>query len=304
MTSKSSADIKKVIETSFGDLVIANSEIRINKFNGKISEYAIEWLEEYEEKANLKNWNNEKKFKHFNQFLSKNAKEWYKLNFKILPNPPATWQGLKDAFNDYFIPKDRENYLRERMINRKHLNEEIIHYITSKRVYCIEFDPNMTFNAMKNYIIEGMNSKIKVTIVHKENNNMEQLENNAMNIEKGLIMSGDYSITNQGIDSRLDKLEKKIIKLTKAIQDIVFDEPQEVEHKYNYSNDTNDDYKLAHKQVNNITVNKRRSKCYICHIRGHKAKECPKKNENNNLIISDDHSSIGYEESVASEIIY
>jgi hypothetical protein len=80
--------------------------LKIDKYDGRISADALEWLDSYIDATNLKGWNDDQRFLNFNQFLLKNAKNWYRLYVKRATSPPTNWAELMDAFIDYHVPKD------------------------------------------------------------------------------------------------------------------------------------------------------------------------------------------------------
>src|SRR5689334_17865412 len=103
----------------------------------------------------MKGWGDPERYTNFNQFLEDQAKHWYRVSVKLNPNPPQDWNDLRQAFLDYHLPPDREKELREKLVNRKQGSESVVQYITHKQVLCLEYNPQMNFEQMKKFIIEG-----------------------------------------------------------------------------------------------------------------------------------------------------
>ena len=178
-------DLKKTVMDAVNGTIPVGDKT-IGEYDGKISAEAIDFVENYEEITTSRGWDDDRRYKSFNQYLSNSAKNWYKLFVKKTTTPPADWAALKQAFVDYHVPTDRTVALREQMIKRKQSkNEDVICYITDKRLLCIEYNSTMGFDEMRRHIIEGMISEIRTTILHKDNPAMVSLQRNAKNIEKG-----------------------------------------------------------------------------------------------------------------------
>jgi hypothetical protein len=77
---------------------------------------------------------------------------------------PTKWAELLDTIIDYHVPKGRANSLRKEMVNRKQGREDVIQYITNKRLLCLEMNPNMLFDEIHSFIIDGMIPEIKANI--------------------------------------------------------------------------------------------------------------------------------------------
>jgi hypothetical protein len=153
--------VRRVVSHAVSGGIATIGGVKIDKYDGRISADAIEWLESYIDATNFKGWNDDQRFLNFNQVLFKNAKNWYRLYVKRATSPPTNWAELMEAFIDYHVPKDRANSLREEMVNKKQGRENVIQYITDKRLLCLEMNPNMPFNEMRSFIIDGMIPEIK-----------------------------------------------------------------------------------------------------------------------------------------------
>ena len=82
------------------------------------------------------------------------------------------------------MPTDKADVLKTNMEKRKQGDKEsVIQYITAKRLLCMDMNHNMQYAEMKRYIINGMNKKIKKTITHMDNPDINALQTNAKNIE-------------------------------------------------------------------------------------------------------------------------
>ena len=204
-------NLKRAVNEAVSSSIATLGGFKIEKYDGRISADAIDWLESYTETTALKGWDDIQRFKNFNQFLSNNAKNWYKLYIKMDANPPNNWDTLKTAFINYHVPKDRSNILREQMISRKQGNEDVIQYITDKRLLCVNYNREMEFNEMKSYIIDGLLPEIKSTITHLDSTDIISLQKHAINIEKGLKSTGklNYDMRNE-IELKLSESERKI----------------------------------------------------------------------------------------------
>ena len=209
------ADVRRVV----CDAVASNAGALVNKkvdtYDGRISADAIEFIDNYVDVTTSKGWDDQQRFTNFNQFLTGAARIWYKLYVRKAAHPPADWDALKQAFLNYHVPADRTNALREQMVRRKQSpNEDVIQYITEKRLLCLEFNSNMTFAEMKRYIIEGLIPEIRATILHKVNADMAALETNAKNIEKGLRDSGLVNSNHR--DKEMDELKNMFKQLMES----------------------------------------------------------------------------------------
>ncbi len=189
-------DVRRVVSDAVTGGLGTIGGLKIDKYDGSISWDAIEWLEEYIDLSNVKNWTDSNRFKNFGHFLTRDAKNWYRLYVTKAIHPPTDWDELKEAFLAYHVPKDKDNYLREQMIARKQKSDEdVVKYITHKHLLCVEMNPSMPFKEMLSYIVEGMNPQVKATIMHKNNPNIDKLQENARNIEEGLKKSGKLEST-------------------------------------------------------------------------------------------------------------
>ena len=205
------ADVRRTVCDAVAGSLAVNTGFRIEKYFGDISAEAEEWIDNYEDTTTLKGWDDSQRFKNFNQFLEGDAKNWYKLYVKKATNPPADWAALRTAFIDYHVPQDREKELRDKMVNKQQGTDDVAKYITEKRLLCIALNPAMSFDEMKKHIIDGMHPEIKVTIIHKVNNNMAALEENAKNIEKGLKASDKWNHHIQQPSNQSDPLIAKTL---------------------------------------------------------------------------------------------
>jgi hypothetical protein len=111
--------VRRVVSDAVSGGIATIGGLKIDKYDGRISADATEWLESYVDATNLKGWNDEQRYINFNQFLFKNAKNWYRLYVKKSTSPPANWAELMAAFLEYHVPKDRANSLREEIVNRR-----------------------------------------------------------------------------------------------------------------------------------------------------------------------------------------
>jgi hypothetical protein len=145
-------------------------------------------------------------------------------------SPPANWAELMAAFLEYHVPKDRANSLREEMVNRRQGTEDVVQYITDKRLLCSELNPTMLFSEMRSFIIDGMIPEIKATILHKDNPNFDALIKNATNIEKGLKETGKMrnKVFNDH-EIRMLNTEENVRTLTETMSKLLnkFDETNE-----------------------------------------------------------------------------
>ncbi len=145
-------DVRRVVSDAVTGGLGTFGGLKIDKYDGSISWDAIEWLEEYIDLSTVKNWSDNNRFKNFGHFLTRDAKNWYRLYVTKATDPPKDWNELKDAFLAYHVSKDKDNYLREQMIARKRrLDEEVVKYITHKHLLCVELNPNMPFKEMLSY---------------------------------------------------------------------------------------------------------------------------------------------------------
>ena len=62
----------------------------IEEYDGRISAEAIDFIEDYEEITSSRGWDDDRRYRSFNQFLSKSAKNWYKLYVKKAQTHPQT----------------------------------------------------------------------------------------------------------------------------------------------------------------------------------------------------------------------
>ncbi len=98
--------VRRVVSDAVSGGIATIGGLKIDKYDGRISADALEWLDSYIDATNLKGWNDDQRFLNFNQFLFKNAKNWYRLYVKRATSPPTNWAELMDAFIDYHVPKD------------------------------------------------------------------------------------------------------------------------------------------------------------------------------------------------------
>jgi len=66
--------VRRVVSDAVSGGIATIGGLKIDKYDGRISADAIEWLESYVDATKLKGWNDEHRFINFNQFLFKNAK--------------------------------------------------------------------------------------------------------------------------------------------------------------------------------------------------------------------------------------
>ena len=215
------ADVRRTVCDAVAGSLAVNTGFRIEKYFGDISADAEEWIDNYEDTTTLKGWDDAQRFKNFNQFLERDAKNWYKLYVKKAANPPADWAALRQAFIDYHVPPDREKELRDKMVNKKQGTDDVVKYITEKRLLCLDLNPAMGFDEMKKHIIDGMHPEIKVTITHKVNNNMANLLENAKNIEKGLKASDKWNSINQPINQNDALIAKTLSTVSSALEKLL-----------------------------------------------------------------------------------
>ncbi len=80
----------------------------------------------------------------------------------------------------------------------------------------------MPYTEMRSFIIEGMIPEIKATILHKDNHNFDALEQNAINIEKGLKDSGRLDYIDRGDqERRLVNAEDNVKTLTETMNKLL-----------------------------------------------------------------------------------
>ncbi|CAG2107019.1 unnamed protein product [Medioppia subpectinata] len=207
------ADIRRAVSDAMANNFSVSS-IKCEKFDGKISVDAREWLERYEQFANARNLSDDQKMANFSQYLSEKAYKWYKLNVIKANQPPADWDELKDAFLVYHVPGDLSDELRDKMINRKQgTDEDVIHYITDKRLLCLDWQA-MPYSDIKKYIIEGMNDKMKETMYHKNSASINALISDAISVQKGIRSGSGWAVTTKAVENRLARTEDKIDEIT------------------------------------------------------------------------------------------
>ena len=182
-------DVKNVVN----DVITSNAAVRqMDTYDGRISADCIDFIDNWVDTTICKGWDDAQRYRNFIESLRGAAKRWYKLYVKNAQHPPADWDELRQAFLDYHTPEDRVDALREQLAKRKQSpNEDVITYITDKRLLCLDVDLNMNFANMKRHIIKGMLPEIKRVILHKSVNNMAELEQNAKNIEKSIREGGE-----------------------------------------------------------------------------------------------------------------
>ena len=189
----------------------------LEKYKGDISSEAQNWLEAFEDVTTMKGWGDAERFRNFNQFLDENARNWYKIYVKLNATPPADWAALRQSFLNYHLPTDRDRELRDRMINRKQGDEDVLKYITHKRLLCAEYNSNMPLEEVKRHIIDGLNPLIKQTILHKDNPTLTALQTNAIMIEKGLkeanVLSYNTIVQSCEVKELLNSIVSKIDKV-------------------------------------------------------------------------------------------
>ncbi len=101
-------DVRRVVSDAVTEGLGTIGGLKIDKYDGRISWDAIEWLDEYIDLTTVKNWTDINRFRNFGHFLTNDAKNWYRLYVTKATNPPSDWDELKNAFLDYHVPKDKD----------------------------------------------------------------------------------------------------------------------------------------------------------------------------------------------------
>ncbi len=164
-TPISLADVRRVVNDAVSGSLGTVGGLKLDKYDGEISWRCVEWMEDYEELTKIKGWTDQNRLDRFGGSLEKDAKNWHKLYIQKA-NPALTdWNTVKDLFLRYHLPKDKDSYAREQMLNRKQKPyEDVNKYMTHKHLLCLEVDPSMPFDEMKRHIIEGLLPQIKVVM--------------------------------------------------------------------------------------------------------------------------------------------
>ena len=162
----------------------------VKSFDGNSTSDALDFLDSYIEMSSVRGWDDKVKFLNFPSFLEGNAKNWYKLNVKKGDKPLEDWESLSALFITRYLDKDRRLAMKRKLEQRKQSTEDVMAYITDKRLLCAEFDPKMKFDDIKEFVIAGLKPEIRAPMRYLNNNSIEALEENAFKVEKGK-WSGD-----------------------------------------------------------------------------------------------------------------
>jgi len=151
-------------------------------------------------------------------FLEGPGKVWYDFIMNKSANKPTDWAELSTAFLVNIVPKDEKKELKTIMEKRVQGNETVDQYLTHKQCLCLDFNPAMPFNEMKDYLIEGMNDEIKAMLVATNPSTLVELIRSANNIEKGLKMANKLNYsgiqTNSNIEKNLEQINTLLSKIS------------------------------------------------------------------------------------------
>ena len=214
------ADVQRVIQDAVSsNLSLAKSGV--TKYEGVIGWEATRWLEELEDELSAKGWTEQQKKERFKNFLTAEARDWYKINIENGP-PVHDWAALRQKFLDYHSPKDKRSYTRKRMMEFvQRPGQDVLKYITGKELRCIEHDANMDAGDKLHYIIEGLLPEIKAGVLQQAINTVADLKDSAEKIERGLKYMGRDIGSEQKRDQKLDQIEAKCEALVENITSLV-----------------------------------------------------------------------------------
>ena len=212
------AMISKAVNDSIANNLAFATGFKLESFKGEKSRRARDWMNDYVLYTKHKGFSDEKRFDIFELFLDGNAKQWYEYIAKKAPQAdrPADWSELKQMFLDTFVPDNEKKELRKLIEQRVQTDEPVEAYINHKRNLCLDFDDNMSFSDMKEYVIDGLHPDIKAVLIMADPNNMDELMTAANRVEKGLKESGKLnykSTNNSNIEKNLEQITNQLTKL-------------------------------------------------------------------------------------------
>ena len=234
------ADVQRVIQ----DAVSSNLSLAktgVVKYEGEIGWEATRWLEELEDELSAKGWTDQQKKERFKNFLTAEARDWYKINVENGP-AVADWPSLKQRFLDYHSPKDKRSYTRKRMVEFvQRPGQDVLKYITGKELRCIEHDSQMDPGDKLHYIIEGLLPEIKAGVLQQAISTVPALKDAAEKIERGLKYMGRDIGSELIRDQKLDKIEAKcealVDNITSLVETIAIKDKQLEKLKQNHERD-------------------------------------------------------------------
>jgi hypothetical protein len=209
--------IRRSVSDALTSCIGYSTRNEIEQFDGEKSLNAKVWLKDFKLWSKARGYNDDKRFECFELFLKDHAKVWFDYVMNKRPNPPTDWFELEQEFLRKFLPSDQKKELRKIMEKRKQCNEYVDQYLTHKHVLCLDYKPNMKFDELNNYLIEGLHDDIKAPLVASDPASLQELVNNANKIEEGLKLANkltyNCNITHSNIEKTIEEIKDLISKL-------------------------------------------------------------------------------------------
>lgn len=195
---------------------LGSSGIKLDPFRGEKSLNARVWINNFELYTRVKANNDTKRFEVFELFLDGHAKNWYDLLMRK-SHPPTDWAALKREFLRKFVPVDEKRELKSIMERRVQGNESVEQYLTAKQVLCLDYNQNMGFSELKDYLIDGLHADIKAPLIAMDPSTLTELLDTCNQIERGLKLSNKLNYgsvsSNSNIEKNLEQINQMLSKI-------------------------------------------------------------------------------------------
>ena len=173
----------------------------LSVFKGAADENVECWLEEFEGIATLNGWPDATKAKQISTFLKGTALKFYNL----IPKAQINSYPLVKAYLISNLKNQSNQQFREAMKSRVMKdNESVSDYAISLMKLCKLVDKNMTDKEMMEHFIDGLPTKIRVSLASKKPKNWDEALTFAKDKEDKYRLTRNEELKNQQMDlSRL-----------------------------------------------------------------------------------------------------